>query len=142
MYVLCLNIVLLLGHLTLVARLIELRKYSVSSLRELLVRGQYHMINVWMYSSSIHLNIIEYPMYYVIKFLTVKWTLIYQMFLSSILTRIRVVMLLSCTNSNVMSTVLSMTLLIVLLTCGTIYRKTWLLQQQYCYLTTVSLLLC
>ena len=45
--------------------------------------------------------------------------------LSSILTRVRVVMLLSCTNSDAISTVLSIILLIVLLICGTIYRKTW-----------------
>ena len=80
---------------------------------------------VWMHSSSIHLNIVENPMiqYNVIKFLTVNWILINQMFISSILNRICVVMPLSCTNSVISSTVLSITLLIVLLICRTITGK-------------------
>ena len=49
--------------------------------------------------------------------------LIYQTFLSSILTRVRVVMFLSCTNSDVISTVRIIILLIVLLICGTIYTE-------------------
>jgi len=47
-----------------------------------------------------------------------NWTLNYRVFSSSFLTRVLVVMLLSCTNSNVILTVLRTILLIVLLICG------------------------
>ena len=129
MYVLCWNIVPLYGHLThliRIARLIKQRKCNVSSQRQLLDCGQYHMFNVRLYFCFTNLNIVAYFLIwcYVIKFLMVKSTLIYRMSSSSILSLLLVHMLLSCTNFNVVLTVLNNTLLIVLFIYGIIYQKT------------------